>query len=93
MMCVMGIVTLDEGRLARDLYAAASEGAGPVEVGAGISQVIAAVVPHDALSLVAADPLTASGRGCFSFWHRYEPGLAIALIMHRHLVSPIFVAK
>lgn len=81
----MKIVALDEERLARDLYEVASKGAGPAEVGAGISRLIAGVVAHDALSLVGADPATESGRGCFSFWHQYEPGLASALIMDSYL--------
>ncbi|MFD7028369.1 helix-turn-helix transcriptional regulator [Streptomyces sp. NPDC059917] len=81
----MALTFFDTGRVARDLYAAASQKAGPEGVGAGISQVLRPIIAHDALSVVATDPATGLGLGCFSFWHQYEPALVTALVMHRYL--------
>ncbi|MFI6007040.1 helix-turn-helix transcriptional regulator [Streptomyces sp. NPDC051366] len=80
----MALTFFDARRLAHDLYAAASQNAGPGQVGAGISRVLGPLLPHDGLSLVATDPATGLGLGSFSFWHEYEPSLVTDLVMHRY---------
>ncbi|MEV7419570.1 helix-turn-helix transcriptional regulator [Streptomyces sp. NPDC089919] len=74
----------DPARLARDLHAAAGDGTGRGGRGAGISRLLAPLLPHDGLSLVATDPATGLGLGSFSFWHEYAPALATDLVMHRY---------
>lgn len=83
----MSLTLFDDRRLARDLYAAASQNTDPEQVGAGISRVLAPIVAHDALSLVGTDPATGPGLGSFSFWHQYDPALVRELVLHRHLGS------
>ncbi|MFJ3927671.1 helix-turn-helix transcriptional regulator [Streptomyces sp. NPDC090022] len=80
----MVLTFFDARRPAHDLYAAAGRHAGPRQTGAGISRVLAPLLPHDGLGLVATDPATGLGLGCFSFRHEYEPSLATDLIMHRY---------
>ncbi|MER6779552.1 MULTISPECIES: helix-turn-helix transcriptional regulator [unclassified Streptomyces] len=80
----MALTFFDAGRLTRDLYAAAGQDADPGGRGAGISRVLAPLLPHDGLSLVATDPATGLGLGSFSFWHEYAPSLVTDLVMHRY---------
>ncbi|MFD4316111.1 LuxR C-terminal-related transcriptional regulator [Streptomyces sp. NPDC058548] len=81
----MGLTFFDDRRLARDLFAAASQDAGSEQLGAGISRMLAPIVAHDGLSLVGTDPATGPGLGSFSFWHEYDPALVRDLVLHRHL--------
>ncbi|MER6945248.1 helix-turn-helix transcriptional regulator [Nonomuraea sp. NPDC000554] len=73
-----------QDRLARELCAAVAHGAGPDELGEVISRAIRPHVGHDALRLVGTSPATGLGQGSFSFWHRYEPDLIGALVLHRY---------
>ncbi|MFJ5546214.1 helix-turn-helix transcriptional regulator [Streptomyces sp. NPDC093225] len=80
----MALTFFDAGRLARDLHAAASQSTDSGGRGAAISRVLAPLLPHDGLSLVATDPATGLGLGSFSFWHEYAPSLVTDLVMHRY---------
>ena len=70
--------------MVHELRTVMDRGIGGEQLGAAISAAIAPWVSHDALRLVGTSPATGLGQGAFSFWHRYERELAVALLAHRH---------
>ncbi|MER5770646.1 helix-turn-helix transcriptional regulator [Streptomyces sp. NPDC001985] len=68
----------------RELGYVAVQRAGADDRGRTLSRLIAAVVPHDAFTLVGSDPAIGLGFGSFSFWHGFPPGLVKDLVRHRH---------
>ncbi|MER5208885.1 helix-turn-helix transcriptional regulator [Streptomyces sp. NPDC002825] len=79
----MGLTFFDDERLTRDVYATVSLSAGGEDAAMGISRLLAPIVAHDALCLRGTDPVLDTELCWFSFWHGYEPALALALLTHR----------
>ncbi|TDD81513.1 helix-turn-helix transcriptional regulator [Actinomadura rubrisoli] len=63
-----------------ELCAAARQGASADDLGEAVSRALAPVVAHDALSLVGSNPGAGFGPASFSFRHRYDPALGLALL-------------
>ncbi|MFD2467812.1 LuxR C-terminal-related transcriptional regulator [Amycolatopsis silviterrae] len=65
-----------------DVHEAVGQGAGSDAAGEALSRALAPLVAHDALRLAATNPAAEFGPAAFSFWHKFDPGLGLALL-HR----------
>ncbi|WP_409179278.1 helix-turn-helix transcriptional regulator [Amycolatopsis sp. VS8301801F10] len=65
-----------------DMHEAVGQGAGSDAAGEILSRALAPLVAHDALRLAATSPAAEFGPAAFSFWHKFDPGLGLALL-HR----------
>ncbi|GAA4628414.1 hypothetical protein GCM10023196_044660 [Actinoallomurus vinaceus] len=70
-------------RMARELYAAARQGATSNELGEAISRALGAVA-HDAVHLAGTCPAAGFGPASFSFWHGVEADFGRALLRDYH---------
>ena len=70
-------------RMARELYAAARQGATSKELGEAVSRALKAVA-HDALYLVGTCPAAGFGPASFSFWHGVQADFGRALLADHH---------
>ncbi|GAB3966473.1 hypothetical protein GCM10029978_031720 [Actinoallomurus acanthiterrae] len=73
----------DPDRMARELYAAARQGATSDELGESISRALKAVA-HDALYLSGTCPAAGFGPDSFSFWHAVEADFGRAFLRDDH---------
>ncbi|MGW8361703.1 LuxR C-terminal-related transcriptional regulator [Streptomyces wedmorensis] len=79
----MGLTYFDDGRLARDVYEAASLSADPRAAGEGISRLIAPPGRARRAERDGHRPGPGPLLGGFSFCHGYDPALVRALVVHR----------
>ncbi|ATY13402.1 LuxR family transcriptional regulator [Amycolatopsis sp. AA4] len=65
-----------------EVHEAVRHNEGSDAVGEALSRALAPLVPHDALRVAATSPAAEFGPAAFSFWHKFDPDLGLALL-HR----------
>ncbi|UKD57495.1 LuxR C-terminal-related transcriptional regulator [Amycolatopsis sp. FU40] len=64
------------------VHEAVEQGASSDAVAEALSRALVPLVAHDALRVAATNPAAEFGPAAFSFWHKFDPGLGLALL-HR----------